>query len=198
MYFSVHLVDFSLICCKNWDKRFMIKQWLLRVCYLCVGLALLAFIFGLIMIFHSPSEFHVSEAPPPKMALPRDSFRMPQDAYDTIGEPLLHLQFAPMSQQLPDLKRYLVYYGKNGRPDAMAEKTLMHFAFSGNKAISSIIPRERLYILYDRKLNPPQYVFSPGNKETSMWIEATSEGNEAKVHVGMIGDNGELITQPET
>lgn len=165
----------------------MIKIWLTRVNLLVAGLIALFLLIGLLYLLIRPSEIPVSDLPPPKTALPKRAFAMPKEAYDAIGEPMLSLQFAPMSQQLPDLKRFLIYYGKNGRPDATAEKPLMHFAFTGNKVISSVTPGERLYILYDRKLNPPQYVFSPGNAETSLWIEATAQGNEAVVNVSMKG-----------
>lgn len=176
----------------------MLKQWIGWINYFVAGIAAVLILAGLFYLFLRPSEIPVSDAPPPKTALPKRAFALPKESYDAIGEPLLSLQFAPMSMQLPDLKRYLLYYGKNGRPDAIAERPLLHFAFTGNKSISSVIPGERLYVLYDRKLNPPQYVFSPGNAESSMWIEATAEGSEAHVVVTMKGENGEIITEPES
>ena len=74
----------------------------------------------------------------------------------------------------------------------------MHFAFTGNKIVSSVMPGERLYILYDRKLNPPQYIFSPGNAETSLWMEATLKATKLIVKVSMKGETGEIIQQPES
>jgi hypothetical protein len=175
----------------------MIKQWLVWTNYLIVGLSVVLIVMGLFFLFLRPSNIFVSDAPPPKTALPKRAFALPKESYDAVGEPLLTLQFAPMSLQLPDLKRYLIYYGKNGRPDALAEKPLLHFAFTGNKVISSVIPGERLYVSYDRKLNPPQYIFSLGNTESSLWIEATAEDNEAHVKVAMKGEHGEIIREPE-
>lgn len=175
----------------------MIKQWLEWLNYLVAGIAALFVLFAVWFLLMRPSEIYVSDAPPPKTALPKRAFAFPKESYDAIGEPVLSLQFAPMSMQLPDLKRYLIYYGKNGRPDAAAEKPLLHFAFTGNKSISSVIPGERLYVLYDRKLNPPQYVFSPGNSESSLWIEASAEGNEAHVKAAMKSEHGETIREPE-
>jgi hypothetical protein len=175
----------------------MIKQWLEWLNYLVAGIAVLFLVLGLFFLFIRPSTIFVSNTPPPKTALPKRAFAMSKESYDAIGEPVFSLQFAPMSMQLPELKKYLIYYGKNGRPDAVAEKPLLHFAFTGNKTISSVVPGERLYILYDRKLNPPQYVFSPGNAESSLWIEANAEGSEAQVKVTMKGDHGETIRDPE-
>jgi hypothetical protein len=175
----------------------MIKQWLGWLIYAIAGFAACLVLIGCTFLFLRPSEIAVSNASAPKTALPKSAFAQSKEAYNAIGEPLLTLQFAPMSMQLPDLKKYLVYYGKNGRPDAVADKPLLHFAFTGNKAISSVSPGERLYILYDRKLNPPQYIFSPGNSESSLWIEAKAEGNEAHVTATMKSENGAIIHEPE-
>jgi len=175
----------------------MIKQWLVWINYVVAGIGIFLVLMGAFFLLIRPSSIPVSDAPPPKTALPKRAFALPKENYAAIDEPLLSLQFAPMSMQLPELKRYLIYYGKNGRPDAVAEKPLLHFAFTGNKTISSVVPGERLYVSYDRKLNPPQYVFSPGNAETSLWLEATAEGNEAHVKATMKGENGETIHEPE-
>lgn len=175
----------------------MIRKWLTGGLYGVAGAIAFCLLLALFFIIKRPSEIQVSDKPPPKSILPKRAFQQNQEAYDAIGDPFLNLQFSPMSMQLPDLKRYLIYYGKNGRPDATAEHTLMHFSFTGNKNVSSVMPGERLYILYDRKLNPAQYIFSPGNMETSLWMEATSHDNEAIVHVSMKGESGETIHQPE-
>ncbi len=174
----------------------MIKNRLAWINYIIGSLAIALVAGGfLILLFHS-EEIPVSNKPPPKTALPKRAFALPSEAYNLIGAPLLSLQFAPMSQQLPDLSRYLIYYGKNGRPDATTENPLLHFAFTGNKVISSVTPGQKLYILYDRNLHPPQYVFSPDNKETSLWMEAGAQNNEAVVKVSMRGDNGVVLSEP--
>jgi hypothetical protein len=176
----------------------MIRKWLTRIIY---GVSI-AIILCLVMVFISllmrPSDIPVSDKPPPKSTLPKRAFAQAKEAYEEVGPPFISLQFSPMSMQLPDLKRYLIYYGRNGRPDATQEHALLHFSFTGNKIVSSVMPGERLYILYDRKLHPPQYIFSPANAETSLWMEATAQGNEALVKVSMKGESGEIIQQPET
>jgi hypothetical protein len=175
----------------------MIKQWLGWVNYAIAGIAICLALIGCLYLLSRPSEIMISDIPPPKTALPKTAFAQSKEACNAIGEPLLSLQFSPMSMQLPDLKKHLVYYGKNGRPDAIAEKTLLHFSFTGNKSISSVTPGERLYILFDRKLNPPQYVFSPNNAESSLWMEAKADGGEALVKVAMKKENGEILHEPE-
>lgn len=174
----------------------MIKKWLNWINLSIAGLAILFILWGLLLYVMRPSEILTSDKPPPKTALPKRAFALTQEAYDAIGDPTLALQFAPVSLQLPDIKRYIVYYGKNGRPDAPVDNPRMHFSFTGNKTISSVNPGERLYLLFNRDLNPPQYVFSPDNISTSLWIEAIPKGSDAVVSVSMKGENGEIIREP--
>lgn len=175
----------------------MLKKWLDLLNLGVSGLAILFVLLGILFWALRPSELPVSEAPPPPVKLPKGGFVQSKEAYEAIGEPLLNLHFSPMSMRLPDLKKYLVYYGKNGRPDAVADKTLLHFAFTGNKSVTPIAPGERLYVSYDRKLSPPQYIFSPRNAPTPLWIEAEAEGSEAIVDVTLEGEDGEEIREPE-
>ncbi len=176
----------------------MIKKWLVLVNYTLAAVIVLFILAASGLSFLRKPDILVSNLPPPKTALPPRTFAFDQASYDQMGSSLLSLQFAPLSQQLPDIKRYLIYYGKNGRPDAAMEKPLLHFAFTGNKTLASVLPGERLYILYDPSLNPAQYIFSPANHPTSLWMEATAQGNEAVVTVAMQGDQGEIIKEPET
>lgn len=175
----------------------MLKKWLDLLNLSVSGLIILFLLLGTLFWFMRPSELPVSEAARPTVKLPKGAFIQPKEAYEAIGEPLLALQFSPMSLRLPDLKRYLVYYGKNGRPDAVGDKILLHFAFTGNKGVTAVAPGERLYVSYDRKQNPPQYIFSPRNAHTPLWIEADAEGAEAIVDVTLEGENGEEIREPE-
>lgn len=133
--------------------------------------------------------------PPP--SLPCCAFSPPSGDYEVIGAPLLHLKRAPLSVRLPDLKRHLIYFGRNGRPDADPVKSQLHFAFNGNKGVAAVLPQQRLYLTYDKKLTPPQYIFSPNNSPTSLWIEAHAEGNQAVVRVGGTDKKGKLLTEPK-
>lgn len=175
----------------------MVRKWLTWANYLIAALAVLCAALGFAFLVMRPSSIEITDNLAVKTGLPKKSFILPPEAYVAVGNPLLSLQFAPMSMQLPDLKRHLVYYGKNGRPDAALDKPLLHFSFTGNKIISSASPGERLYILYDRTLHPPQYVFSPNNQPTSLWMEAEAKDNEAHVNVSMKGETGEILTNPQ-
>lgn len=176
----------------------MIKTWLSWINTVVGGVAIALVLAALMLWITKQGEIPVLTTPHAKSDLPKSGFAYPKAAYDAIGEPFLSLQFAPLSMQLPDLKRFLVYYGKNGRPDADPAHPVMFFSFTGNKTPSSVAPGQRLFILYDKKATPAQFVFSPSNGETHLWIEASTQGNEALVKVAMKGENGEIITQPAT
>lgn len=174
----------------------MIKQWLFWINLAIGGLITLLVLATLLTASLRPSEIEVVDIVSAKRPLPQGSFALPKNAYECIGKNMCELKFATMTLQLPDLRNQLVYYGKNGRPDAQAERPILHFAFSNNTTPMSIPAGERLYLIYDRKKTPGQYVGSPGNAETSLWIEATSHGNEATILVSIRDENGTIIREP--
>ncbi len=175
----------------------MIKKWIDWANYgiagLIIALLLGAFLFWLIR----PSEFPVSDLNPRKSTLPVREFARPGEEYNQIGEPALKLTFAPLSVQLPNLGLHLVYYGKNGRPDADVNHPEMFFGFAINKSPVPLKQGGRLYVLYDKGQIPNQYIFSPNNAETPLWIEAVSSGNQAYVGVKMMGENGQIVQEPK-
>lgn len=175
----------------------MSNQWLSWLNCSIAG-AILCLLLGIgFFWFKKPSEILCSNPSSKNCTLPKGAFSLAPEAYNKIGEPLLALQSAPPSLQLPDLRQHLVYYGKNGRPDAQAVKMLLHFSFLGSKNIVSTRSGENLYLLYDKKSLPSRYTFSPDNAETSLWVEALPGENEASVKVVMKNDKGELIAEPE-
>lgn len=174
----------------------MSKKWFTYLNYAiagCTGLFILAAVY---LEFARYSEISVVDAASIKTSPPKNAFAQPKEAYERIGEPLLGLKFSSHSMMLPDLKKHLVYYGKNGRPDAHSDIPLLHFAFTGNKAPTSIKPGEKLYLSYDKKLTPPQYIFSANNEETPLWIEAASNGSEVLVKVFMKSSSDEILHSP--
>lgn len=145
-----------------------------------------------------PGEVVCSDPEAKQCELPKGAFTLTADAYEAMNEPvILTLENGPPNIQLPDLRNVLLYYGKNGRPDAQAENTLLHFGFNGTKNNASISPSEKLYLIYDKTQHPPRYIFSTNNTPTSLWIESSSMGNEAQVKVTMVGENGEIISEPD-
>lgn len=174
----------------------MVRKWMAWINYsACIIIAL--FLLGAIYFFWAQQRsFSIHDETIKTLELPKSSFARSAKDYEAIGAPALSLAFSPLSVQLPDLRRYLVYYGKNGRPDAQNDKQALYFAFTGNKTPTSLFPGERLYLLYDKKITPNQYVFSPDNTPTPIWIEATPQGNQALVKVAMKTEEGKIIKEP--
>lgn len=175
----------------------MIRKWLHFINRVVAGGVGLLLLLSAVLYFSRPAEIMViNDVASVGSGLPKGAFTQNREAYDSIGEPLLSLKFSPISVQLPDLRKALLYYGKNGRPDAQADHPLLHFAFMGNKVAASIEPGKPLYLIYDRKSNPPQYAFSPGNEETPLYMQCALDGAEATVTVVMKCQDGSLITEP--
>lgn len=158
-----------------------------------IGLLLLAAAFFWVI---RPSHFEVLDEALPQTGLPSHPFTLTKENYDAIDSPFLETSFKPLSLQLPDLRRYLLYYGKNGRPDANMENSFMHFAFTGNKTPFSVKTGEKIYLFYDRSLTPSQYILSPGNQESSLWFQVQTIGNQVQVSVSMRDENGQIIETP--
>lgn len=174
----------------------MVKKWLTWINYAAMGIIVFFLLAALILVWMRTNEFPMFDVVARKSIMPKGSFSRPQEHYEAIGAPALNLTFSPLSTQLPDLRHHLIYYGKNGRPDANADNPAMYFAFTGNKSPVSLLPGQKLYIMYDKKQTPNQYVFSPKNAETPVWIEANAQGTQAIVKVRMMGDNGQIISEP--
>jgi hypothetical protein len=176
----------------------MASRWLSWLNCFLLGLVILLGAGSAWLWMQRPKEIACEGPLSKRCGLPKGAFTLPAVAYHGIGEPLLALQISPPTIQLPDLRQHLIYYGKNGRPDAQSNHTLLHFSLSGNKTVTSIPPGEKLYLVYDKQTTPHRYVFSSHNAETSLWIEGSPEENEAVVKVFMKNDKGEIITEPES
>lgn len=176
----------------------MIKRWLIWLSCFSLGTALLLGVAGGVYWFKQADEISCNAICSKECCLPKGAFELPEHAYEQAGEIVLTLQQAPPSLQIPDLKNQIVYYGKNGRPDAQSQYTLLHFAISANsKETASIPPDEKLYLTYDRSGGKGRYSFSPNNEATSLWIEATPANREVDIRVSMQNDKGEFISEPE-
>ncbi|NGX42108.1 MAG: hypothetical protein K940chlam7_00385 [Chlamydiae bacterium] len=175
----------------------MTKNWFYLINLSIAGITLLLVLLTMGYYFARPSEIPIVEVTPEKAKLPKGAFTMEKEKYDAIGPPFLRLKYSPMTLQLPDLRNTLIYYGKNERPDALAEQSLLHFSFSGSKEISSIPPETPLYLVYDEDLPRIKYRFSPNNEETYLWIKATPKEKEAMIAVLMKNESGEVVRKPE-
>lgn len=174
----------------------MFRKWISWVNYSVAATIALLLLAALAFYMMKRSDFPVSDQSVRKSPVPKNAFSRPTEEYQAIGPPALTLNFSPLNVQLPDLRRYLVYYGKNGRPDAKSDHPALYFAFTGNKMPKPVFPGERLYLLYDRSQSPNQYIFSPSNAPTPLWIETEVQGTQAIVHVTMEADGGKVIREP--
>lgn len=176
----------------------MIDRWLNWLNYSLLGVIALLFGSMAYMWLSHSDEIIVVDPKSRQSGLPKGAFELAASAYDEIAGPFLTLETAPPSLQLPDLKSQLTYNGRNGRPDASAENTLLHFSLAGNKKILSITPGEKIYLAFDKNSKPSRYYFSPDNEKTALWIECQlMDNNEVAVQVNMEDENGERILEPE-
>lgn len=175
----------------------MSKRLLIRLNILLALVAAGLLLLGGYFHFIRPAEIPPISVAKEKLPPPKGAFVQPAETYQKIGTPAIKLHTAPITPKLPDLRKVLVYYGKNGRPDAKPEVTQMHFSFMGNKTPSSVLPGGKLYLHYDRSLTPPQYVFSKNNQETCLWIEPFfQDGGGALVKVTMCGEKDDIVREP--
>ncbi|MCB1111232.1 MAG: hypothetical protein KDK72_01050 [Chlamydiia bacterium] len=176
----------------------MLKKWLgwINITLFIVLTVLLAIAWG--MEWLRADAIEVKEVTARKTSLPKSSFQQPQKSYDAIGEPVLALTYVAPKMQLPDLRQFIVYYGQNGRPDAQLDKPSLHFSLANSRDVISLGAGEKLYLQYQKDNGQGKYVFSPENRETSLWIEAEPEEGEAVVQVRMKDENGNLVATPET
>lgn len=175
----------------------MLKTWLNWINYGLVGGAALFLFSALFLSFTHAEEIVLPDPTLTKRTLPTNPFAQPKPSCDAISK-TFDLKYSPMTLQLPDLRSHLVYYGKNGRPDAQPEKTVLHFGFLNNPNTSTVLASDRLYLVYDNKkpTGTCQYCFSPNNAETPIWIEPSASGTEASVLLRMKNENGEIIREP--
>lgn len=176
----------------------MLSRWLSWLNCAILGVIVFLGAGGVFLWLQHPSEIVCNDPVSKQCRLPKGAFESEEIAYQSIGEPVLSLQVSPPTIQLPDLRALLIYYGKNGRPDAQAGHILLHFSMNGSKSVIAVAPEEPLYLVYDKKLVPHRYVFSPKNEKSALWVEAKPQDNEVLLTVSMQNDKGELITEPES
>ncbi len=177
----------------------MISRWLSWFNCSLLALAMAFALCGVVYWLRLPHALQPGNLTIKANGLPKGAFELPEIAYTQAGDLVLSLEEAPPALRLPDLKSQLIYYGKNGRPDAGLQQTVLHFSLTGNhKTIASSAPGEKLYLIFDRKATTPRYTFSPNNEKTSLWIEGVAQDNEAMINVTMENDKGEFIREPES
>ena len=141
-----------------------------------------------------PDTIPLRKAQAAHYPLPRHAFKQKESAYVAIGQPLLSLNYVAPKMQLPDLRNTLVYYGQNGRPDATSEHPLLHMGLSGKETAFAVMDMgDKTYLIYGKE---GHYLFSPDNRETSLWFETEQKGDDLAIRVCMVDENGEPVNTP--
>lgn len=180
----------------------MIKKWLDLVNLGMAALFAFLVVSAGMLEWSRPNHIPLPEVNEHKTTLPKRSFTQTQEAYNTIGEPVLALEYHPPRLQLPDLRQQINYYGQNNRPDVSANNSLLHFGIAKgtdtkNTEMSSIASNQPLYLIYERDEGAGHYRFSPRNEKTALWIEADAIDKDANIHVHMLDENDEEVKSPE-
>ena len=163
-----------------------------------IAATILLVVLALILMFLRPSHIEVVEKVSDKPKLPKGAFTLTTEQYEAIGPPLLGLKFSPMALQVPDLKRYLVYYGKNDRPDADPSNQKLNFGFTGVKGAISTVINAPVYLVYDKNDPKSKYKFSPGNAETTIWFEANpGMSGDVNISAAMRNEAGAVVREPQ-
>jgi len=175
----------------------MIKNWLKMINWGLIAVVLLLAASSFVIHWSRKTEILIPEPMPAKTSLPQGAFTLSKEKYDAIGPPFMSLSFSPIALQLPDLRNYLVYHGRNERPDASREKSMLHFEFSGSQEVVSIPPESPLFLVYDEEQPRVKYRFSPNNRKSSLWIEATPMASQVSIRVSMRNETGKVIRKPK-
>lgn len=175
----------------------MTKEWLSWINMTVAGISGLLLLVAFFLFITQNNSIESPETVSFKSQGPVSSFQLPQSSYDAIGKAAFSLESSPIVLQLPDLKKTLLYNGKNSRPDADATNTPMYLGFIGAKVPTAILPNTKTYLLYNKRQSPPRYEFSPENAETSLWIDVYADGAVAVVNVHMKDDKGAVVTTPK-
>lgn len=176
----------------------MARKWLNFINLLLASVILALTGAALFFSLNRPAEIPYANLTKNKSDLPKSHFSLSRESYDAIASVALSLKSSPPSMQLPDLRQHLTYYGTNGRPDASLDKTMLYFSLANNKIPASVVPKEPLYLYYDKKQTPARYAFSPDNAPTPLWIVAENKGGEVFVKVSMKNELDELVQEPST
>jgi hypothetical protein len=176
----------------------MTKKWLHWLNLVLAGLILVALISALVLTLSRPKELSPNFPVQATPQLPTHGFQQPETSYQKLNEQLLKLKVETPAIQLPNLRPVLMYYGKNGRPDADAEKPLLHFGIANTKDTRMVTTGDFLYLTYDRTAPQNKYNFSPNNQPTPLWIEAAPYNvNQVAIQLFLRGNDGTLVSKPQ-
>lgn len=164
----------------------------------CVFLALIAIFLGGGLFLHANrNELSQPSVSFHKQNLPESSFTPNDKNYEPLGVNSLLLEYQQPKMRLPDLRPLLQYHGHNMRPDAKDADSLFFSIgpITDTNPSFSIKSKEKIYLISQQ--NPVQpFALSPGNRPSSLWIEAENKGPIAHIKTQMKDDRGNIIVEP--
>lgn len=187
---------------------------LLAITALCIG--------SIVLIARSETDYHEVIPVGEKACLPSNPFDQ-ESKIASDETSLFFLNWTPPKMLLPDLRHEVIYQGKNERPDVQADLPIFHILLKGVEESRPVKEGMRLYLLYDgkyserfleqtqftEKMNTSgqpiwgeiassegHYSFSPNNAPSSLWLEVIAQGEQVKVTVNMLDDQGDRIQSP--
>lgn len=175
----------------------MAKKWLHWLNLALLSCLLFIVVAALAMVWLRPTPATPKPPAASSQQLPPHAFQMTSEAYKTLNYEFFHLNREPPTIQLPNLRTVLNYYGKNGRPDADAEKPLLHFGLASGREVFSIKTGEPMYLVYERSSTPPKYIFAPWNLPTPLWVVGSPSGSQVLLHVFLKSSDGSLVQKPQ-
>jgi len=162
--------------------------------------------------------------PPENKSFPKSSFTQPEEMYQAIGEDMFSLKWVSPKIQLPDLRRELIFYGKNDRPDTPPGERFFHIGLKESKQTQSVRMDEAVYLVYQQNSLPNvpkqtsrrqtsshtpiwgetssskrgSYFFSSNNQPTSLWfkLHAIDDQKRVQATVSMLDEEGNIIESP--
>ena len=120
-----------------------------------IGVVLMGGALGLLVgaglvLWINPTENGPISPLSQEASLPKTSYECPAEAYTAINGPLLQLEKAAPTLQLPDLRQQILFCGKNGRPDVDPTKPSYHFLIAQGKNLVSCATGDPIYLVYEK------------------------------------------------
>jgi hypothetical protein len=114
-----------------------------------------------------------------------------------FSSPFLRLPSSMPIVQLPDLKKYLQFLGRNERPDTTESAAYFHFSLIGDKETLSIKEGEKGYLAFQREKNVDRFQFSPSNQKTSLYFTCQGAADGVQICVSFESDIGMQVKEDD-
>lgn len=173
----------------------MVRKLLVWMNYALFGCAIVLLLSIAANLFKGGREAAELDTSKLSVEIAKNSFLQTQQAYNSIGDPVLRTSLFQPTLELPDLRPYLTYYGKNARPDIGEAAQYLYFGLKGAPA-AGFPEKTKIFLRYDASKKPGTFIFSPENQPTHLWLQVTQENNRAKIEVEMKNEKGQFITEP--